>query len=117
MFPIIEIKNVSKSFGNKAIYQNVSYDIEEGACVGFVGGKVIAGGNFPDDVGIMINELGYISAYSGYKNLCLLAELKGIVSEAEIKEAMNTVGLSPDDKTPVRKYSMGMKQKLGIVQA
>lgn len=145
MSKMIELKQVSKKFGEKEVYQNLSLDIEEGECVGFVGengsgksvlfqlitgllpvdsGMVKVGGevlgenrDFPENVGILINEPGYIEYYSGYKNLQLLAEIKNIVGNKEIQQTMEMVGLDYRDKTPVRKYSMGMKQKLGIAQA
>ena len=73
--------------------------------------------DFPGDVGILINEPGYIEYISGFRNLKLLAEINNKIGEKEIKESMKMVGLDPEDKTPVKKYSMGMKQKLGIAQA
>jgi ABC-2 type transport system ATP-binding protein len=145
MSAVIKLKDVSKRFGNKEIFRNVSLDIEEGSTVGFVGengsGKsvlfqIIAGlipvdsgtvtvmgellgdkKDFPDSVGILINDPGYIEYYSGYKNLKLLAEIKNVISDEEIRKVMKMVGLDCNDRTPVRKYSMGMKQKLGIAQA
>lgn len=143
---VIELKNVSKSFKSKELYSHVSLRIKEGECVGIVGkngvgksvlfqiisgllppdsGEVYVHGkrigdthqDFPDGVGILINEPGYIDYFSGIKNLVLLAEIQGKIGEMQIREAMEMVRLDPDDRTPVRKYSMGMKQKLGIAQA
>ena len=119
--------------------------INEGECVGFVGGngtgksvlfqlmtgllpldsgKVIVNGktlgkegDFPEEVGMMINSPGYIDCYSGFKNLQMLARIQGKINDEEICAAMQLVGLDPDNKTHVKKYSMGMKQKLGIAQA
>ncbi len=142
----IELVNLSKEFKNKLLYENVNLSIKEGECVGFVGangvgksvlfqlisgllpassGKVIVNGNqlgtdgcdFPEDVGILINEPGYIEYYSGYKNLKMLAEIQNKIKDEQIKETMEKVGLDYNDRTPVKKYSMGMKQKLGIAQA
>ncbi len=67
--------------------------------------------------GILINEPGYIEYYSGYKNLKMLAEIQNKITDEQIKETMEKVGLYYNDRTPVKKYSMGMKQKLGIAQA
>lgn len=143
---VIELKNVSKKFKTKIIYNNINLEIEKGNCVGFVGGngsgksvlfqlitglipidsgKVVVNGvelgknnrDFPQDVGILINEPGYISYLSGLNNLLLLAEIQNIIDENKVRDTMLRVGLNPDDKTPVKKYSMGMKQKLGIAQA
>ena len=142
----IELKNVCKAFGANTIYENVDLMIGKGECVGFVGGTgtgksvlfqiitglmkvddgtVVVNGeilgkngqDFPDNVGILINEPGYIEYYSGYKNLQLLAEIQGKIDDKKIQETMTMVGLDYKDKTPVKKYSMGMKQKLGIAQA
>ena len=143
---VIELKNVSKKFRTNIIYKNINLEIEKGNCVGFVGGngsgksvlfqlitglipidsgKVVVNGtelgknncDFPQDVGILINEPGYISYLSGLNNLLLLAEIQNIIDENKVRDTMLRVGLNPDDKTPVKKYSMGMKQKLGIAQA
>lgn len=145
MSNVIELKGVSKSFGKKEIYRGVNITIEEGECVGFIGGngsgksvlfQIIAGllptdtgsvtvsgkvlgreSDFPDNVGILINSPGYVDYYSGFKNLQLLAQIQGKIGDEEICKAMCMVGLNPADKTRVKKYSMGMKQKLGIAQA
>ena len=73
--------------------------------------------NFPDSVGIIIETLGFIPYYSGYRNLKLLADLKKEISKEEICSAMKMVGLDPDLKRHVRKYSLGMRQCLGLAQA
>ena len=54
---------------------------------------------------------------SGLKNLKLLAQIRGIADESRIREVIRRVGLDPDDKKPVRKYSLGMRHRLGIAQA
>lgn len=142
----IELKNVSKAFGINTIYKNVDLIIKKGECVGFVGGNgtgksvlfqimtglmpinegtVVVNGevlgkngyDFPENVGILINEPGYIEYYSGFRNLQLLAEIQGKIDDKRIEETMTMVGLDYKDRTPVKKYSMGMKQKLGIAQA
>lgn len=141
----LEIVNGSKSFGKKVIYRNLNIRIKKGECVGFIGGngtgksvlfqmmagllpmdagRVIVNGNvlgekddFPEDVGILINSPGYIECYSGFKNLQMLAGIQGKIGDEEIKSTMRLVGLDPENKTHVKKYSMGMKQKLGIAQA
>lgn len=146
MKTVIELKNVSKNFKNKELYRNIDLRINEGECIGVVGengaGKSVlfqlmtgllpvdegevwvnnkqlgaSGMDFPEGVGILINEPGYIEYYSGLKNLQMLAGIQNKVTTEQIKETMKLVGLNPEDKTPVKKYSMGMKQKLGIAQA
>ncbi len=142
----IELKNVSKKMKDKVLYSDLDLQIPVGACVGFVGqngagksvlfqlitglmsvssgivlvnGKEVGGkdGVFPKDVGVLINSPGYIDFYSGYKNLKLLADINNTISEKDIENTMSLVGLDPQSKLPVKKYSMGMKQKLGIAQA
>ena len=145
MSKAIVLREVSKSFGKRIIYDNVDLQIDEGECIGFIGGngtgksvlfqmmtglipvdkgevivngkKLGKDGDFPEDVGILINSPGYIEYYSGFRNLQILAEIQNKIGIEEIKSAMLLVGLDPEDKTKVKKYSMGMKQKLGIAQA
>lgn len=73
--------------------------------------------DFPDDMGIIIETPGFIPYYSGYKNLKLLAGLKNTIGKNEVRESMKQVGLDPDLKRHVRKYSLGMRQRLGLAQA
>lgn len=71
----------------------------------------------PQDTGIIIEDPGFIGTMSGLKNLKLLAQIRGIADESRIREVIRRVGLDPDDKKPVRKYSLGMRHRLGIAQA
>ncbi|MBQ8120897.1 MAG: ATP-binding cassette domain-containing protein, partial [Ruminococcus sp.] len=73
--------------------------------------------DFPKDMGIIIETPGFIPYYSGYKNLKLLAGLNNIIGKNEVREAMQKVGLDPDLKRHVKKYSLGMRQRLGLAQA
>ena len=73
--------------------------------------------DFPEDMGIFINSPGYISLYNGFKNLKLLADIRGKIDDKKIASTMELVGLNPNNKTKVEDYSLGMKQKLGIAQA
>lgn len=142
----IEIRNISKSFGRKTILQDVSLSVDCGKTVGLVGtngsGKSVLfkilcgfekpdqgnvfvrgvqlgtnGRDFPANMGVFINAPGFIGIYSGFQNLKFLADIQGKIGEKEIREAMNKVGLDPDNKTKVDNYSLGMKQKLGLAQA
>lgn len=72
---------------------------------------------FPDSIGVLIENPSFIDEYTGYKNLKMLADIKGIIGEKEIRDAMEKVGLDSYDKRKYRKYSLGMKQKLGIACA
>ncbi|MCD8125941.1 MAG: ABC transporter ATP-binding protein [Clostridiales bacterium] len=146
MNTVIKLKNISKSFGGKQIYRDVNLEVNAGACIGFAGrngagksvlfqlmvgllppdsgevrvnGELLGSGgeDFPKDVGILINETGFIGYLSGFQNLKMLARIRNIVDDETIRETMRSVGLDDADRTPVWKYSMGMKQKLGIAQA
>ncbi|QTM98937.1 ATP-binding cassette domain-containing protein [Sediminibacillus dalangtanensis] len=73
--------------------------------------------SFPPSVGVLIEYPGFLNGYTGFKNLKLLAEINKIVDDEKIKQSIRMVGLDPDDKRKYRKYSLGMKQRLGIAQA
>lgn len=72
---------------------------------------------FPRSIGALIENPSFLPQYTGYKNLKMLASLTGNISDEDIKIALERVGLDPDDKRIYRKYSLGMKQKLGIANA
>ena len=69
---------------------------------------------FPDSVGVLIENPAFIGNYTGFKNLKVLASIQNRVDDEHIREVIRQVGLDPDDKRTYRKYSLGMKQKLGI---
>ena len=72
---------------------------------------------FPQSIGILIENPAFLPQYTGYKNLKLLASLTGNISDEDIKTALVRVGLDPADRRTYRKYSLGMKEKLGIANA
>lgn len=145
MSAYMELRNISKQFSGQTVLDGISLTIEKGTTIGLVGengsgksvlfkilcgfvkpdqGQVFNQGkqlgqnqDFPENMGVFINSPGFIGIYSGYKNLEFLANIRGIIGEKEIKEAMQKVGLDPANKTKVDNYSLGMKQKLGIAQA
>lgn len=83
-----------------------------------VNGKVIGkDSDFPENTGIIIEAPGFLPNYSGMKNLEYLASIRGKIGKEQIEAAMKTVGLDPSSKLRVGKYSLGMKQRLGIAQA
>ena len=71
----------------------------------------------PPSVGAIINEPGLLPEHSAYQNLRLLASVKGIATPGRIREVIEQVGLDPNSRKRVGKYSLGMKQRLGIAQA
>src|SRR5699024_3508460 len=80
-----------------------------------VGGKIVGRDmDFPEDLGIIIEAPGFLGHFSVYENLKLLAMIRYRICKKEIYDAMELVGLDPKSKKRVAKYSLGMKQKLGI---
>ena len=83
-----------------------------------VSGKVVGQDvDFPENIGVIIESPGFLPSESGYRNLAYLASLRGKIGKPEIRNAIISVGLNPDDKKHVGKYSLGMRQRLGIAQA
>ena len=141
----IKIENLHKSFGNEEILHGIDRTFEAGKIHGIVGNngsgktvmmKCICGFlipdeghvwvqqkevgreiDFPKDMGIIIETPGFLPGVTGLKNLKLLASLRGLADEAKIRQTIERVGLDPDLKKPVSKYSLGMRQRLGIAQA
>ncbi len=142
---IIEIKSISLVINKSGILNSVSINYECGKIHGLIGrngsgktmlmkcicgfikptkGEIFVDGkqigkdcDFSESTGIIIETPGFIPYYSGYKNLKLLADLNRKIGAAEIKNAMVQVGLDPDLKRHVKKYSLGMRQRLGLAQA
>ncbi len=142
---IIEIKNVTLTIKKKKILDDISLDIEKGtihalvgengsgktmlmkSICGFVhpqqgsitvqGKKVGSDVDFPDNIGLIIETPGFIPYFSGYKNLEYLASIKNKISKKEIMEALDAVGLTEAADKHAGKYSLGMRQRLGIAQA
>lgn len=141
----ISVQKVSKDFGQERVLKGVSRDFEKGKIHGIVGnngsgktvlmkcicgfllpteGKVIVNGkwvgrdvDFPGDLGIIIEMPGFLPNITGIKNLEILASLNKRIGLAEIAGSIRRVGLDPMMKKPVGKYSLGMRQRLGIAQA
>ena len=141
----ISVCGVWKSFGEENVLQGIDRDFARGQIHGIVGNngsgktvlmKCICGFlqpdrgeilvdyrrvgrdmDFPEDMGLIIETPGFLPSLTGQKNLELLAGLKHVVGRREIRQTMIRVGLDPDMKKPVGKYSLGMRQRLGIAQA
>lgn len=142
---IISVDDVTKKIGEQTILDHITLDITKGSIVGIIGrngsGKTVlfkcicgfmkpssghirvngievgTGGKLIRDTGIIIEAPGFIPGFSGYKNLELLANINHRIDKKEIKNVLSQVGLNPEEKKPVRTYSMGMKQRLAIAQA
>lgn len=72
---------------------------------------------FPESIGVLIENPAFIPYYTGFKNLKILADIRGEIGHSEIEDIIRKVGLDPKEKKVFRKYSLGMKQRLGIACA
>ena len=83
-----------------------------------IDGKVLGKDiSFPESIGVLLEGPSFLGEYTGFQNLKNLAKLRGDVSDEEIAEKIAAVGLTPEDKRKYKKYSLGMKQRLGIACA
>lgn len=73
--------------------------------------------DFPESIGVIIETPEFIPYYSGFKNLKLLADIRHKITDDDIRRSMELVGLDPKLKKSVKKYSLGMRQRLGLAQA
>jgi len=139
----VEIINVTKSFSGENVLKNITVSFESGKVHGIIGrngsgktvlfkcicgfltvdtGRILINGNevkaaAAQNIGIILETPGFISSLSGYRNLELLASLNKRIKPEQICDAMVSVGLDPNSKKHVVKYSLGMKHRLGIAQA
>lgn len=141
----IEIEHVTKKFGEDVILHDINVSMEQGKVYGIsgnngsgktvlmkcicgflpvtqgiirVGGKIIGREiDFPESIGVIIETPGFLTNLSGMRNLEMLAGLQNKISKEEIRLAIKRAGLDPDLKKSVSKYSLGMRQRLGIAQA
>lgn len=141
----IELKNVSKSIDGNEVLQNINVKLESGKIYGFVGkngsGKtmlfrIVAGlmrasggtisingdeylynSKYPLSMGIIIENAGMYKEFTGKDNLKFLASIKRKIGEKEIDEVITKVGLDPKDKRVLKKYSLGMRQRIIFAQA
>jgi len=141
----VSVQHVYKDFKGEQVLKDVHQDFEAGKIHGIVGNngsgktvlmKCICGFllptsgkifvdyeqvgkdmDFPEDLGLIIETPGFLPQYSAMKNLEILASLKNKIGRKQIADAIRRVGLDPSVKKPVGKYSLGMRQRLGIAQA
>ena len=141
----IKISHVSKTIKNNPVIKDISMELQSGAVYGFKGingsgktmlmrlisglirpsqgeismnvkilGKDIS---FPNSIGVFLENPAFLDAYSGFNNLKLLASIKSVASDDDIRNTLLRVGLDPDSNKKYKKYSLGMKQRLGIAAA
>lgn len=142
---MIKLTHVSKSYGRERVLDDITVTFGSGQIHGIVGrngsgktvlmkcvaglsrvdsgtirvGRKVIGRDIetPPRLGAIIEVPGFLPNYSGLKNLKFLADIRGQADELDICEAMERVGLDPDSRKHVSKYSLGMRQRLGIAQA
>lgn len=140
----IEINNIAKSFKDITVLENVNLTLEEGKIYGFIGPngsgksvllKIICGfyeptsgevlfdkinyhknNSFPPETRALIEKPSFIPELTGKENLELLASIQNIIGQKEIEIILDKVGLTKHANKQYHKYSLGMKQKLGIAQ-
>lgn len=141
---ILKLCNVKKSINGHLVLNNINLSLEKGKIYGVVGrngcgktmlfksiaglvnitdgkiyvnGEVLKSGNIVENIGVIIENPGFLINLSALENLRLLSSIKNKISKEEIKAIIKLVGLNPDDRRPIKKYSLGMKQRLSIAQA
>ena len=140
----IVLRSVSKEIKGVKVLDNINYEFTSGKVYGLKGkngsgktmlmravsglikvkgeveidGKILGKDfTFPPSIGILIENPSFVGEYTGLKNLEMLACIKDQIGIEDIKKTIKQVGLDPEDKRTYRKYSLGMKQKLGIAAA
>lgn len=141
----LEVRDVSKEIGPERVLDHVSFSVDKGEVLGLEGkngsgktmamrvvcglvrpssGEVEVAGrvlwrdtSFPPSVGLLIEAPALLGGYSALENLRLLASIKGIASEEDLCRAIERCGLDPHERKHVRKYSLGMRQRLGLAMA
>ncbi len=142
---VIEMKSVVKRWGNNTVLKSVDLEINSSEIVGIIGhngsgktvlmkcicgfitpdsGEITVSGkrvgkdvDIPKNIGLIIESPGFLPNFSGFSNLWQLAKIRGKISRDDVRRVIEKVGLNPDEKKHVGKYSLGMKQRLGIAQA
>lgn len=142
---MIRADNVSLILNKRQILSHISLELHNGKIYGLVGnngcgktmlmkcicgfvhpteGKIEADGkvigkdvDYLPDAGIILETPGFIGYYSGLQNLKVLAGINHKIGQEQIRDAMRRVGLDSDLKLAVKKYSLGMRQRLGLAQA
>lgn len=142
---MIKLEDVTKIYGKHMVVSHVKVVFKKGKITGIIGrngsgktvlfrmicgltkptsGIVTVDGmeigkdtDYPPNTGMIIETPGFLAFQSGFQNLMELAAINRRIGKKEVKETMRTVGLDPESRKTVGKYSLGMRQRLGIAQA
>lgn len=142
---VIQVENVSKIIKGNMVIDCVSAEFSSGKVYGLQGingsgktmlmrlisgliypteGRIVIDGKilgkeiaFSESIGILIENPAFLDNYSGFANLKLLASIQNKIDDEQIYKTLERVGLEPDSRKKYKKYSLGMKQKLGIAGA
>lgn len=142
---MITIEHIRKCYDKQNVLKDITVKLENGIVYGLIGpngcgkttlmrcicgftqldgGVITVNGvvvgkdcDFAPSTGIIIETPGFLSHYHARRNLSILASISGKATKERIDEVIRMVGLNPDEKKPVGKYSLGMRQRLGIAQA
>lgn len=142
---MISVRDANKSFQKQRVLKDITIDFEDGMISGIVGrngsgktvllkciiglmkldcGEITVDGmrvgkdvDFPENLGFIVDRPGFLNDASAMRNLKYLASIRGRIGNENIRQAIQQVELNPDERKHVGKYSMGMKQRLGIAQA
>ena len=141
----VEVKGMTKCFKDITVLNDINMEMNSGTIYGIVGkngsgktmlfrclaglvkpteGAIFFDGrvlhkelSMPPNMGVVIENMGLYPEFTGLANLKYLANIRKRVSEQEIKETIARVGLNPDDKRTLKKYSLGMRQRIILAQA
>lgn len=141
---MVQVNHVKKAYKGNVLYTDINFSVERGESCAIVGvngsgksvllkmicglvrpdegditveGEKLEKGKFPKNIGVILDNAGFLPNETGLKNLSIIAGILRKVTKEELEETMRLVGLDPASKVKVGKYSLGMKQRLAIAQA
>ncbi len=141
---MVQVNHVKKAYKGNVLFTDLNFNVERGECCAIVGvngsgksvllkmvcglvrpdegditvgGEKLEKGKFPRDIGVILDNAGFLPNETGLKNLSIIAGILRKATKEELEETMRLVGLDPASKVKVGKYSLGMKQRLAIAQA
>lgn len=141
---MVKLEHVKKAYKGNVLFTDLNFSVGQGESCAIVGengsgksvllkmvcglvrpdaGEITVGrekiekGRFPKDIGVILDNAGFLPNETGLKNLSIIAGILRKVTKGDLEEAMRLVGLDPASQVKVGKYSLGMKQRLAIAQA